>query len=171
MDSVQSETKPAFSLLSRFFSHLNCLFCNWDFWLTTILSYLCNSSCDCYKLNAGGCLRWLWGLFHEHLAPRSVGRSVSEAAAILHTHIHTHTEAHGSEWWKGGKTRPQNRLLQRNVHSKGLWRRQEIYTESSGPKEGCFHALEASARAVRWVSLWQDWSVQKHITFSAGLSQ
>lgn len=38
-----------------------------------------------------------------------------------------------------------------DVHSEASWRRQEIYTESSGPEEGCAHAAQAPASAARWV--------------------
>lgn len=40
-------------------------------------------------------------------------------------------------------------ILQRYVHSKGAWRRQEIYTESSGPKEGCADPAQTPPGAVR----------------------
>lgn len=40
---------------------------------------------------------------------------------------------------------------QRDVHSQGAWRRQEIYTESSGPKEGCADPAQTPAVPVRWV--------------------
>lgn len=100
--------------------------------------------------------QWSRGVFSADLAPcrRSFGQSVRQLLFFTHTQV----------WMvKGRLNRLQNRLLHRNVHSKGLWRRQEIYTESSGPKEGCFHAFEASTRAVRWVRLWQDWNIERHI--------
>lgn len=48
---------------------------------------------------------------------------------------------------------PRSPIHSGNVHSKASWRRQEIYTESSGPKEGCAHPAQAPASAARWVEM------------------
>ena len=54
-------------------------------------------------------------------------------------------------WWNTGDFSFHGCILQRNVHSKGAWRRQEIYTESSGPKEGCTDPAQTPPVTVRWV--------------------
>lgn len=54
-------------------------------------------------------------------------------------------------WWNTGDFSFHGCISQRHVHSKGAWRRQEIYTESSGPKEGCADPAQAPSVTVRWV--------------------
>lgn len=105
----------------------------------------------------------LWGrnyANHSHVTrpcasvfthPRKGGdsRIVQVYQAII---VQLRAKWHIADWMvKGGEFRFHNCLLQRNVHSKGLWRRQEIYTESSGPKEGCFNEAKASSFTTRWV--------------------
>lgn len=57
----------------------------------------------------------------------------------------------GLRWWNTADFGFRGCILQRNVHSKGAWRRQEIYTESSGPKEGCSDPAQTPPGADRWV--------------------
>lgn len=54
-------------------------------------------------------------------------------------------------WWKTGDFSCHGRIVQRDVHSQGAWRRQEIDTENFGPKEGCTDPAQAPPVHARWV--------------------
>lgn len=54
-------------------------------------------------------------------------------------------------WWSAGDSSRHGCILQRDVLSQGAWRRQEVYTESSGPKEGRTDPAQAPPVHVRWV--------------------
>lgn len=82
--------------------------------------------------------------------PASVGRMFTEQAI---ERWWGKWQSHWSlgVWWSTGEFSLHGPISQRNVHSKDSWRRQEIYTESSGPKEGCAYPAQAPPHAVRWV--------------------
>lgn len=107
----------------------------WSYKLTTHLYTSCPSvfthplkkedtSGRCANVYRAGIVRW-WGKWQSHWRLRS--------------------------WWSTGDFSCHGCILQRDVHSQGAWRRQEIYTESSGPKEGCTDPAQAPPVHVRWV--------------------